>query len=126
MNNRRKISLYIMVVFYVAAGANHFFNPIFYKKIMPPWLPWHYPMIYISGVAEIVLGILLIPAQTRSIAAWGIIALLIAVLPANVQMMLNYIEQGNSYLWVAVIRLPLQLLLISWAYQFTKRIRNRE
>ncbi len=124
MVNRRKTSLYCMAVLYIIAGINHFISPVFYKKIMPPWLPWHYPLIYASGVAEIVLGLLLIPIQTRQLAAWGIIALLIAVFPANVQMMLNYKEQHNSYLWIAVLRLPLQLLLIGWACQFTKKGRS--
>jgi uncharacterized membrane protein len=88
---------------------------------MPPWLFWHYPLIYISGVCEIVFGLLLIPKQTRKQAAWCIIVLLVAVFPSNVQMMLNYRHQHNSYLWVAILRLPLQPLLIWWAYQFAKR-----
>jgi uncharacterized membrane protein len=121
MSKWNKISLYSMAALYVLAGINHFVNPDFYKKIMPPWLPWHYPLIYISGVAEIVLGLLLLPVQTRKIAAWGIIILLIVVFPANVQMMLNYQQEHNPYLWIAVVRLPLQLLLIGWAYQFAKK-----
>lgn len=120
MSKWKKISLYSMAALYVVAGINHFANPGFYKKIMPPWLPWHYSIIYISGVAEIVLGLLLLPAQTRRLAAWGIIILLIAVFPANVQMMLNYQQEKNPYLWIAVARLPLQLLLIGWAFQFAK------
>ncbi|MDZ4810134.1 MAG: DoxX family protein [Bacteroidota bacterium] len=124
MGKRKMFSLYSMAAFYVLAGVNHFANPDFYKKIMPPWLPWHYSLIYISGVAEIVLGLLLLPVQTRKLAAWGIIVLLVAILPANVQMMLNYQQQKNPYLWIAVVRLPLQLLLIGWAYQFAKSDRK--
>ena len=108
-----------MAAFYVGAGVYHFANPDFYKKMMPPWLPWHYWLIYISSVAEIVFGSLLLPAATRRLAAWGIIVLLVAVFPANIQMMLNYREQHQHYLWIAIARLPLQLLLIWWAYQFT-------
>lgn len=121
MSKWKKISLYCMAALYVLAGINHFANPDFYKKIMPPWLPWHSSMIFISGVAEIVLGFLLLPAQTRKLAAWGIIILLIMVFPANVQMMLNYQQDKNPDLWIAIIRLPLQLLLIVWAYQFAKK-----
>ena len=88
---------------------------------MPPWLLWHYPFIYISGAAEIVLGLLLLPAQTRKPAAWGIIILLVTVFPANVQMMLNYREEQNPNWWLTVLRLPLQLVLIWWAYLFTKK-----
>lgn len=120
MGKWEKISLYVMVVFYVMAGVNHFANPNFYKKIMPPWLDWHYTLICISGAFEIILGVLLLPIKTRQFAAWGIIALLIVVFPANVQMMINFREEQNPYLWIAVLRLPFQLLLICWAYQFAK------
>lgn len=124
MGNKKKISLGIMAVLYVLAGVNHFVNPIFYKKIMPPGLPWHYPLIYISGVVEIILGLLLMPQQTRKWAAGGVILLLVAVFPANVQMMLNYRDQQNPSLWLAILRLPLQLFLIGWAYRFTKSSDN--
>jgi uncharacterized membrane protein len=113
-----------MAAFYVLAGINHFINPDFYKKIMPPWLPWHYFIIYFTGVCEIVFGLLLLSKQTRKPAAWGIIVLLVAVFPANIQMMLNYWHQQSLYLWVAILRLPLQLLLIWWAYLYTRNRRS--
>lgn len=113
-----------MAAVYIIAGAYHFIDPGFYKKIMPPWLPWHYSIIYFTGVCEIVLGVLLVPGQTRKPAAWGIIILLLAVFPANIQMMLNYCDQQNPYLWVAILRLPLQPLLIYWAWLYTKNRRN--
>ena len=122
MGKWKKISLYVMAGLYVLAGANHFFNPLFYKKIMPPWLPWHYPFIYLSGVCEMVLGLLLLSAQTRKLAAWGIIILLIAVFPANMQMLLNYREEQHPNWWVTGLRLPLQLVLSWWAYLFTKKV----
>ncbi len=109
-----------MAALYMLAGINHFVNPDFYKKIMPPWLPWHYSIIFVSGVAEILLGLLLLPLQTRKWAACGIITLLIIIFPANVQMMLNYWHNNNPNVWIAILRLPLQLLLIGWAYQFTR------
>jgi uncharacterized membrane protein len=121
MTNWKKLSLYSMSTLYIAAGINHFANPLFYKTIMPPWLPYHYPLIYISGAAEIFLGILLLPAFARRRAAWGIIILLIAVFPANIQMLLNYRQEENPNAWIAVLRLPLQLVLIAWAYPFTKK-----
>ncbi|MEO7924962.1 MAG: DoxX family protein [Chitinophagaceae bacterium] len=116
-----RASLYSMAAFYVIAGINHFVNPGFYKKIMPPWLPWHHGLIYASGAGEILLALLLIPSQTRKLAAGCIIVLLIVVFPANVQMMLNYRAVQHPLLWVAILRLPLQLVLIWWAYQFTRR-----
>ena len=110
-----------MSVFYIVAGINHFIHPLFYKKIMPPYIPWHMPMIYASGIIEILLGILLIPFATRRLAAWGIIFLLIAIFPANINMMLNYLDEKDPDLWITVLRLPLQILLIWWAYTFTKK-----
>ncbi len=112
-----------MAIFYMVAGVNHFLNPGFYKPIMPPWLPWHYPLIYGTGVIEILLGLFLLPVQTRRAAAWGIIVLLILIFPANIQMMLNYQREHHPYLWIAIVRLPLQLALIWWAYKFTREDR---
>ncbi len=124
MNKREKILLYIMAAFYMIAGTYHFIDPLFYKKIMPPWLPGHYFIIYFTGVCEIVLGFLLISQLTRKAAAWGIIVLLVVVFPANIQMMLNFHHQQSPYLWIAILRLPVQLLLIGWAYQFAKNKRS--
>jgi uncharacterized membrane protein len=118
----KKVSLYIMTVFYLFAGVNHFINPQFYLKIMPPWMPYHKELVFISGVFEILFALLLIFQSTRRVGAWCIILLLIAIFPANIQMLLNYIHENNTLLWVAILRLPLQVLLILWAYSFTKRI----
>ncbi|MEO6328366.1 MAG: DoxX family protein [Ginsengibacter sp.] len=109
-----------MAMLYVAAGINHFINPQFYLKIMPAWLGWQSILVMASGACEILFGLLLIPVYTRAIAAWCIIGLLIAVFPANIQMMLNYLHENNPKLWVTIIRLPLQFILIWWAYLFTK------
>ena len=120
MSKRKKIALVIMSGLYVLAGTIHFINPGFYKKIMPHWLPWHYFIIYFTGVCEIILGLLLIPRYTRKTAAWGIVILLVAIFPANIQMMLDYWHQQSPYLWLAILRLPLQPLLIWWAFRYTK------
>jgi uncharacterized membrane protein len=114
------VFLFIMAGLYVVAGINHLVHPLFYYSIMPPWIAWPATMVLVSGVLEILLGLLLLPAKTRRLAAWGIVALLIAVFPANIQMMLNYHKQDNPYLWITIIRLPLQFVLIWWAYQYTK------
>jgi uncharacterized membrane protein len=116
----KKIALYVMALFYTVAGVNHFLNTPQYMQIMPPYLPYPLALVYISGVCESVFGLLLIPAGTRRWAAWGIIALLVAVFPANMQMMLNYKQDHNPQLWVTILRLPLQVLLIGWAYMYTK------
>lgn len=110
-----------MSVLYIIAGFNHFVHPRFYLKIMPPWLPLHSLLVLLSGIMEVVFGILLCIPATRLFAAWGLIVLLIAVFPANIQMMLNYRHQHHPQLWLAVLRLPLQGLLIAWAYVYTKQ-----
>ncbi|MEO5681048.1 MAG: DoxX family protein [Chitinophagaceae bacterium] len=112
--------LYIMSLLYIAAGIWHFMRPRSYMKIMPPWLPWHLQLVYLSGAAEILLGILLVPESTRVMAAWGIIALLIAVFPANIQMTINYFHYNNPMKWITVARLPLQIVLIWLAWTYTR------
>ena len=113
--------LFLMAAFYVAAGINHLWQPKMYLSIMPPYIPYQEMMVGISGVIEIVLGMLLLYPSTRSLAAWGIIILLIAVFPANIQMAINWQESNHPNVWIAIVRLPLQLLLIWWAYQYINR-----
>ncbi len=113
--------LYLMALIYVVAGVYHFVNPKLYMKIMPTYFPWHLQLIYISGVIEIVLGLLLIPESTRPVAAWLIIAMLVAIFPANIQMAVTFWQRNSSSLWMAIARLPLQGVLIWMAWLFTKR-----
>ena len=104
----------------IAAGVNHFARPEFYTGIMPPYLPWPAELVFISGVCEVVLGAALLIPRLRRAAAWGIIALLIAVFPANVHMAVNadqYRRFPEVLLWA---RLPVQVLLIAWAYRYTR------
>ena len=115
-----------MASLYIAAGLNHFRSAEFYYKIMPPYLPYSYPLIYISGVIEALLGVLLFSRKTRNFAAWGLVVLLIAVFPANIQMLVNLIHEDNPRIWVAIVRLPLQLPLIWWAYSFTNHRNDRK
>ena len=85
-------------------------------------MPLHKELVLISGIAEVLFALLLLFPVTRRFGAWGIIALLVAVFPANIQMLINYCQQNNPMLWIAVLRLPLQLVLIWWAYGFTKPV----
>jgi uncharacterized membrane protein len=114
-----------MIVLYIAAGANHFIHPASYIEIMPHWVPLHKEMVFVSGACEVLFALLLIFPRTRRIAACCIIALLIAVFPANIQMMLNYLHEHNPALWLSILRLPLQVLLIWWAFSFTKPIASK-
>ncbi|MCC8174233.1 MAG: DoxX family protein [Odoribacter sp.] len=116
----KKFFFYLMAVLYIAAGLNHFRNPEFYMNIMPDYLPWHYELVIVSGVFEILFAIILLIRKTRVIGAWLIILLLIGVFPANIHMAVMYYQVGNPALWAAILRLPLQFLLIWWAYQYTK------
>ena len=116
----KRFFLYMMAVLYVTAGINHLVHPEFYLPIMPPYIPYPQAMVLISGLCEIGLGVLLLPAATRSLAAWGVIALLIAVFPANIQMAVDWHRDHNPLLWVALLRLPLQFVLIWWAWLYTR------
>ena len=91
---------------------------------MPAYIPYPYAMVYLSGIIEALLGILLLFKTSRRFAAWGIIALLVFVFPANIQMVINYIHENNPNLWIAILRLPLQIPLIYWAWTFTRERNN--
>lgn len=120
MRKLKTILKYLLFVFFVAAGLNHFINPAFYLKIMPPYLPWHLFLVYLSGFFEVALGVLLLAPVFTRVAAWGLIALLIAVFPANIQMAINpqlYPDISPPALW---LRLPLQAVFIAWAYWYTR------
>ena len=100
--------------------ANHFLATGFYLRMMPAYVPWHAELVYLSGLAEIALGILVLIPTTSRLAAWGLIALLIAVFPANLQMALHpdtFPEFSATGLWG---RLPLQAVLVAWAYRYTR------
>ena len=118
---RSRFFLYLMALFYIAAGINHFVHPDGYVKIMPPYIPYHEAMVFLSGVAELVLGVLLLPTVTRPFAAWGLISLLIAVFPANIQMAVDAYHTGKPPLWIALLRLPFQIPLLWWAWKYTAR-----
>jgi len=113
----RRIFRYLLAVGFVAAGVNHFLNPDFYVAIMPPYLPWHLELVWISGFFEILGGLgVLFPPPLRRWAAWGLVALLIAVFPANLNVALHDVPMGDPPLpaVLAWLRLPFQLVFIAW------------
>lgn len=110
----------IQGVIYIFAGANHFVMPEFYKKIIPPYLPKPEYINWISGAAEILLGALLIVPQTAKRAAWGLVALLVAVFPANWYMFRSNGAGIDVPRWALIARLPLQLVLILFAWWHTR------
>jgi uncharacterized membrane protein len=116
----KTILKYLLGIGFALAGINHFLNAPFYLKIMPPVLPAPLFLVYLSGFFEIALGVLLLVPKFTRLAAWGLIALLIAVFPANIYMAQHpelFPEISPAALY---LRLPLQLVLIGWAYHYAK------
>ena len=128
--------LWVMGVLYVVAGINHFWHPAMYLAIMPPYIPWPAAMVEITGVAEILGGIgVLVPdgfaadwpifgavfgGRTRVFAAWGIVALLLAIWPVHWNMCLHPALYPGVPVWASWVRLPLQIPLIVWAWFYTR------
>jgi uncharacterized membrane protein len=111
---------YLFAAIFIFFGFNHFRDPEFYLRIMPPYLPWPSALHLTAGFFEVVLGVMLLIQRFQKLAAWGLIALLLAVFPANVHVAVNwreYPDWSKTLLWV---RLPLQLVPIAWAWWYTK------
>lgn len=115
---------WLLALLFIAAGANHFRRPAFYERMIPPALPSPPLLVAVSGIAEIALGALLLIPRTRRPAAWGIIALLIAVFPANIQMATHPDQFPQFSRTTLLVRLPLQLVLIGWAWVYTRPRRD--
>jgi len=111
--------LYLMAGIYILAGLNHFRNPRMYLKIIPEYLPSPKLLNILSGLAESIGGILLFIPAYSSIGAWIIIATLVAVFPANLYMVTNKKASFGLPKWILWLRLPLQILLILWAYIYS-------
>jgi uncharacterized membrane protein len=115
MSRTKLVSKYLMAILMVSAGTMHFVKPDTYMKIMPPYLPFHLELVYLSGFLEVALGFLLLVPRLTRWAAWGLFALLIAVFPANI-----YLYQHQELLPASpllhFLRLPLQGVLLLWAY----------
>lgn len=113
----KTVSRYIMSLFYVSVGINHFLNPEWFVKIIPPMLlEFNYKLVYLSGVCEVMFGLLILIPKARYYAAWGLILTLAAVFPANI-----YLAQTNGVAMdttaaVAWYRLPFQTVFILLAY----------
>ena len=110
------MSLLLLALLFVAAGINHFVNPGFYLKITPDSVPWPLAMIYLSGVFEFLGGIGVLVPNLRRAAGWGLIALLIAVSPVHVDMLVHADRFPEVPMWALVARLLLQPVLIAWVW----------
>ena len=114
-----------MSIFYICVGAKHFIDPAWFVQIMPPYLPFHYEAVYLSGFLEILFGLMLLFPKTRCYAAWGLVLLLIAVYPANIYLAFN--ERAQNTLEISAfaaswVRLPIQFVFIALAYWHSKDI----
>ncbi|WP_303311760.1 MauE/DoxX family redox-associated membrane protein [Hymenobacter sp. BT730] len=121
MSRLLRISLYLLAALFLVGGTMHFLTPEPYARIIPPYLPFSQLLVFLSGVAEIGLAVLLLPKPTRRWAAWGLIALLIAVFPANIYMAQHIPTGLNIPAWLLWARLPVQLFLIWWAWLYTRK-----
>ncbi|MFB6119306.1 hypothetical protein [Halosegnis sp.] len=117
---------YLMGGLYIVAGVLHFLLPEVYVQVVPPTLPWPLALVYISGAAEVAVGLGVLVERTRQIAAWGLVCLLVAVFPANVYMATSDVVLTGVPAWIRTpseaatwARLPLQGVLVWWALWYT-------
>lgn len=119
--NARTLSLGALALGFVGAGLNHFLNPRPYLMMMPPWVPAPQAAVDISGAAEIAGGIGLLIPPLRRPAALGLLTLLVAVFPANVQVARHGWPGTNVPQWALWARLPMQPLLMWWVWRAAVR-----
>lgn len=116
----KRISVWVLAGFYSLAGLNHFIAPEFYTPMIPPYLPAGLVLVYLSGIVEIGLGIGLLVARTRVAAAWSVILMLLAFMPVHIYMLTDaerFPDVPMGLLWA---RLPVQALLMGWAFWHTR------
>src|SRR5687768_7374182 len=121
----KRILVYALGVVMVLAGANHFFARDTYIAMVPDALPYPGLLVDLSGIAEIAGGLGLFHPRTRRLAAWGLIALFVAVFPANINMAVNHLPLGDDEVpvWALWARLPLQAGFIAWAWWASRQER---
>lgn len=117
----------LLAVFFVLAGALHFHKPRLYEAMMPPSFPHHRELVLASGAAEVIGGLAVIPRRTRRLAGWWLLGVLLAVFPANLHMALDAdqvqgLDRSRVPQWLLWARLPVQPLLMAWAWRSTHRI----
>lgn len=122
MSRKKTATMFILAGLTILVGVSHFTSPQQFVDIMPPWIPLHLQLVWLSGFFEILGGVGLLIPQTRRYAAWGLIALYVAVFPANIHMALNNVPFNGQpvppvLLW---LRLPMQAVFVGVAYWFTR------
>jgi uncharacterized membrane protein len=117
---RKRFALLALSLFFVVAGLNHFVDPDFYVVMVPPYLPAHLELVYLSGVLEILGGLGVLIPRVRAVSGWGLVLLLVAVVPANLHMALNVELFPSMSPTILYARLPFQAVFIVWAYWATR------
>ena len=110
--------LYLMAGMYVLAGIFHFIKPKVYLRIMPRYIPNHKAMVYLSGIAEIILGFGLCFTLTKNVSIYGVICMLAIFLLVHFYMLSSKKAAAGIPKWVLILRLPLQIGLMYWAYSY--------
>lgn len=110
--------LYIMALMYIIAGVMHFVKPKMYMRIMPRYLPNHKLLVHLSGIAEIVLGLALCIPALKTVAIYGIIAMLIVFLLVHFYMLSGEKASAGIPKWILILRIPLQFGLMYWAWWY--------
>ena len=121
----RKIVLFGLAAFFINIGVNHFVNPDFYLSIMPPAFPMHVEAVYVSGFFEVLGGVCVLIPRLRKIAGWGLVALLVAVYPANIYMAINPDAFPDFPVALLYARLAFQFVFFYWAFSVTRPAYNR-
>ncbi|MBK9752936.1 MAG: DoxX family protein [Nannocystis sp.] len=118
----KRVAWGLLALFMIAMGVLHFVITNFFVLAMPPYLPWHRELVYVSGVCELAGGVGLLIPRLRRVAAWGLVALLVAVFPANIHMAVNQVQFTPEPIapWIWWARLPLQVPLIALAWWMTR------
>ena len=117
LRTARDRAAFALAMGFVMTGVMHFTTTERFLGMMPPWLPWHLELVYLSGVFEIVGALGLLFRSTRRIAAYGLVALLVAVSPANLHVAMSggHVEGLPTGAWYYWLRIPFQLVFIGWA-----------
>lgn len=110
---------YLLGLLFIIAGANHFRTPKIYERIMPPYIPSPSLAVLLSGIAEMLAGFLLLNPETQKMGAWSMIAMLVLFFSVHIYMIQNEKASLKLPKWVLILRIPLQFLLIYWAYQYS-------
>ncbi|WP_430424544.1 DoxX family protein [Maribacter litoralis] len=112
--------IYVMGAIYIFAGFMHFVKSKVYLRIMPSYLPFHKPLVLLSGIAEVALGVGLFFKETKNLSIYGIIAMLTVFLLVHFYMLSSEKASAGFPKWLLLLRLPLQFALMYWAYSYLK------